>query len=312
LLALYGQTASAMRRFFFSFACPGDNEALNVYFTHTPFTRQIFWLFLAPVNTKPYMSDSTFHFPGVTLLVTHYNRSRSLERLLDRFKTLNCSFENIVVSDDGSKPEHIIYIQSLHNRFDFELVTTPKNKGLGNNINKGQDAVKSPLTLYVQEDFDPTFEFPSKFKAALDIINEREDIDIIRFYAYFKYPYLKPFRDGFSEMQFDLLKPGYKKFYYYSDHPHLRRSNFFEKFGRYAEGEKVEKTEYLMMMSFLRKKGKALFYEDFQSLFVQKNSAEEPSTVRRNFWRENESFFITMARHGYRYVKFNFDVLFSR
>jgi glycosyltransferase involved in cell wall biosynthesis len=253
-----------------------------------------------------------YRFPEVTLLITHYNRSRSLERLLKRYKDLNCVFGSIVVSDDGSKPEHVEYINNLHKDYSFQLVTTEKNKGLGNNINKGQDAVTTPFTLYVQEDFDPTEHFPGRFNEAVKMLKERPDLDIVRFYAYFKYPYLKPYKHGFSEMEFNLVKPGYKKFYYYSDHPHLRRSNFLQKFGRYPEGKKVEKTEYLMMMSFLKKKGKGLFYEDFQELFVQKNSAEEPSTVKRNFWRQSESMLITMARHGYRYLKFNFDVLFSK
>ncbi len=48
-----------------------------------------------------------YKFPNVTLLITHYNRSGSLERLLNAFEKLNCSFENIVVSDDGSKAFHI-------------------------------------------------------------------------------------------------------------------------------------------------------------------------------------------------------------
>src|SRR5690349_6643889 len=176
-----------------------------------------------------------YHFPDVTLLITHYNRSRSLERLLRRFRDLSCAFGDIVVSDDGSKPEHLEYIGNLKQHFDFNLVTTEKNKGLGNNINKGQDAVKTPFTLYVQEDFDPTDIFPASFEKAVNIFRSREDLDIIRFYAYFKYPYLKPYKDGFSEMEFGLMKPGYRKFYYYSDHPHLRRSNFLHKFGRYPE-----------------------------------------------------------------------------
>jgi hypothetical protein len=113
-------------------------------------------------------------------------------------------------------------------------------------------------------------------------------------------------------MLFSLWKPGYKKFYAYSDHPHLRRSSFFEKFGRYAEGQKVEKTEYLMMMSFLRKKGKAVIYENIHELFQQKNSSAEPSTVKRNFWRESEGFLLTQLRHLYRHVKFNADYLFGR
>ncbi|MFT3933055.1 MAG: glycosyltransferase family 2 protein [Chitinophagaceae bacterium] len=250
-------------------------------------------------------------FEDVTLLVTHYNRSRSLERLLNSFNQLGFVFGDIVVSDDGSKPEHLDYLKSLSNKLNFRLVTTEKNKGLGNNINKGQDAVKTPLTLYVQEDFDPLAIFTEQFKNALEIIHSRSDVDVVRFYAYTKYPYLKPIGNGFSEMLFSIWKPGYKKFYAYSDHPHLRRSNFFEKFGRYAEGRKVEKTEYLMMMSFLRNKGKAVFYEDINGLFEQKNSSAEPSTVKRN-WLRSENFAVAGVRHLYRHVKFNFDYLFGK
>lgn len=249
------------------------------------------------------------HFKDVTLLVTHYNRSRSLEHLLQSFKNIECSFADIVVSDDGSKPEHLNYISQLHNRFDFRSITTPVNKGLGNNINKGQDTVHTAYTLYVQEDFEPAFDFAVHFQHAIDIAEERKDIDIVRFYAYFKFPYLKPFRNGFSEMQFKWWLPGYKKFYYYSDHPHLRRSNFFEKFGRYPEGVKGDVTEYRMMMSFLKNKGKAMFYEDYKSLFFQKNSAEEPSTMKRNLWRESNNIFIHLMREAYRHFKFNYDLL---
>lgn len=253
---------------------------------------------------------NTYHFSDVTLLVTHYNRSRSLERLLYSFKNLGVSFGDIVVSDDGSKPEHLGYLKSLQDKLSFRLVTTEKNKGLGNNINKGQDAVSTPYTVYVQEDFDPLPVFPEHFADGLDIINKRNDVDIVRFFAYSRYPYLKPLGKGFSEMLFSVWRPGYKKFYAYSDHPHLRRSNFFQKFGRYAEGQKVEKTEYLMMMSFLRKKGKGVIYENIHDLFEQKNSSAEPSTVRRNFWRESEGFVFANMRHLYRHLKFNFDYLF--
>src|SRR5690349_1030002 len=113
---------------------------------------------------NPIMTEAlSYHFPEVSLLVTHYNRSRSLERLLKRYKELNCVFGEIIVSDDGSKPEHLDYINSLKSNYTFTLVTTEKNKGLGNNINKGQDAVTKPFTLYVQEDFDPTAAFPGRF-----------------------------------------------------------------------------------------------------------------------------------------------------
>ena len=255
---------------------------------------------------------ATLHFGNVTLLVTHYNRSRSLERLLQSFKKLGISFGAIVVSDDGSEPGHLDYLKLLQDGLGFRLITTEKNRGLGNNINKGQDAVTTAYTLYVQEDFDPMPAFAGRFADGLTIIDKRKDIDLVRFYAYTNYPYLQPVGNGFSLMLFAIWKPGYRKFYAYSDHPHLRRSNFLQKFGRYAEGKKVEKTEYMMMMSFLRKKGKAVIYKNIHELFEQKNSPAEPSTVRRNFFRESQGWIITGMRHLYRHLKFNFDYFFGK
>jgi glycosyltransferase involved in cell wall biosynthesis len=248
------------------------------------------------------------HFESVTLLITHYNRSSSLERLLKSYKNLDCSFGGIVVSDDGSKEEHLSRLKKLQQEYVFDLVTTPKNKGLGNNINKGQDAVKTPYTLYVQEDFEPAADFALHFGNSLNMMDERSDLDIVRFYAYVKYPYLKPYKDGFSEMYIHRWSADYMKIYYYSDHPHLRRSNFFEKFGRYAEGLKGDRTEYLMCVSFIRNKGKGLFYNKYKELFYQKNSEEEPSTMTRSDWKQSPNIFIRIVRDVYRQVKYNYDL----
>lgn len=262
------------------------------------------------IQTNLNSSDNYF-LKDVSLLITHYNRSVSLERLLRKFKDYHVFFEDIVVSDDGSNSEHLERIQQLQHQYQFRLITTPVNKGLGNNINKGQDSVNTALTLYVQEDFEPVPQIGEYLSEAVEMMNERTDLDIIRFYAYFKYPYLKPFRNGFSEMVFKFGLPRYRKFYYYSDHPHLRRSDFLRKFGRYTEGVKGDVTEYNMMMSFLKKGGKGLFFEDYQSLFYQKNSSDEPSTMKRDFWRESNNFLITGLRHLYRHVKFNYDLFLS-
>ncbi|REA57061.1 glycosyl transferase family 2 [Dyadobacter luteus] len=248
-------------------------------------------------------------FSDVTLLITHYNRSSSLERLLKAFSDLDCHFGDIVVSDDGSRPEHLEQLSEIHRTYPYRLVSTPVNRGLGNNINKGQDAVKTTYTLYVQEDFVPKAIFPANLTTALKFLQQRSDLDVIRFYAYFKYPYLKSIGQGFSEMVFRFSAPGYKKFYYYSDHPHLRRTSFFEKFGRYPEGIKVEATEYKMMISFLKNKGKALQFDDPSALFDQLNSSDEPSTVSRNKWRVNNNPLIVFLRHLYRHIKFNYDYL---
>ena len=257
------------------------------------------------------MSES-FSFPGVTLLITVYNRHRSLERLLAAFRDLNCQFEDIVVSDDGSRPEHLDKIRELQSNYTFRLITTPKNGGLGHNINKGQDAIKTPYTLYVQEDFVPRDVFPAILKESLQYMNERSDLDMVRYYSYFKYPYLKPVKHGLSEMNFKAYLPGYRKYYMYSDHPHLRRSSFLQKFGRYVEGKNVDITEYTMMIHFLQKKGQALYYEDHKGIFDQLNSADEPSTTKRNYLRESNNPFITLARHAYRFLKFRYDYHFLK
>jgi glycosyltransferase involved in cell wall biosynthesis len=252
------------------------------------------------------------NFEDVTLLITHYNRSSSLDRLLRHFKQLGFNFGGIVVSDDGSKPEHLDRLKELSQVYGYNLVTTEKNKGLGNNINKGQDQVKTAFTLYVQEDFVPKPLFKEKFPVALEAMKAENGLDIVRFYAYFKYPYLRPFKAGFSEMLFSPMKWGYKKFYFYSDHPHLRRSNFFSSFGRYPEGLAVERTEYRMMMSVLKNNGKALFYDQINDLFSQENSSAEPSTVRRNYWRDAKNPLVVGAKHTYRLLRFNMDLLFAK
>lgn len=246
-------------------------------------------------------------FDAITLLITHYNRSKSLERLLNAFNEQGIAFGDIVVSDDGSKPEHLERLKEMAGPYHFRLITTPVNKGLGNNINKGQDAVNTPYTLYVQEDFDPLPGYAQHLADAFDIMQDRKDVDMVRFYAYFKYPYLKPYKKGFSEMMFGIWKPGYRKFHIYSDHPHLRRSSFFNKFGRYAEGIKGDRTEFLMALSFLKNKGKAMFYEDYKGLFDQVNTSTEPSTMKRSDFRQSTNPFIAAARSIYRNIKHTYQ-----
>lgn len=256
-----------------------------------------------------------YYFPEVSLLITHYNRSQSLARLLQAFKDQQFMFGEIVVSDDGSKPEHQFKLKQLQTDFDFKLIKTPQNKGLGNNLNKGQDSVSKPFTLYVQEDFVPVPGFAAHFQDALQLMENEPKFDIIRFYAYFVYPYLKPYQKGFSEMIFSNRTINHLKFYYYSDHPHLRRSSFLQKFGRYPEGIKGDLAEYQMAISFIKNKGKGLFYNQFNTLFDQCNSSAEPSTMRRSNWRQNKNFIVLMARAvylKYKLLKGHLDLLMAK
>ena len=103
-------------------------------------------------------------------------------------------------------------------------------------------------------------------------------------------------------MLFKWWYPGLDKFAFYSDHPHLRRDTYFQKFGRYLEGTSGDKTEFGMMMSVLQNKGKAFFYDEHKSILEQVNSSDEPSTMKRNMWRNSDNFLISRARVVYRYL----------
>lgn len=257
------------------------------------------------------MINDNFYFPHVTLLITHYNRSRSLENLLRSFSDLGCRFGDIVVSDDCSDPAHLKQIIKLRESFPLTLVASDKNGGLGHNINKGQDRVNTPYTLYVQEDFTPCESFPAKFKTSLAIMEEDKGLDIVRFWSYFPYPYLRNEKEGFYEMYMKPFARNYHKIYCYGDTPHLRRSSFLKKFGRYQEGISGDRTEYKMCISFIQNRGRGLFYKDCRSLFVHENTEEEPSTMHRVSWRQGNSLPIRVARNMYRQVKYNLDIHFK-
>ncbi|WP_461451378.1 glycosyltransferase family 2 protein [Mucilaginibacter sp.] len=241
------------------------------------------------------------HFPDITLLVTTYNRSKSLNNLLSKFKAQQITFGDIVVSDDSSKAEHVAAIRALQDIYNFRLITAEKNQGLGGNINKGQDAVKTPYTLYVQEDFEPLEGFLTHFTDALGFMETDKELDLVRFYAYFKYPYTKPYGKGFSQMLFSIspFANNHIKFYVYSDHPHLRRSNFLEKFGRYQPHVNVDKSEFGLAISFIKNKGKAIIFDKFNTVFEQVNTSDEPSTANRAGWRESKNPFFLAVRAVY-------------
>ncbi len=255
-----------------------------------------------------------YTFDQITLLITHYNRSASLERLLQSIEDLHLKFRETIVSDDGSKTEHLHYLNRLKEKYGFKLICSDKNKGLANNINKGQQAVSSPYTLYIQEDFVPARSFREHLKNGLELMEEDPLIDLVRFYAHYRHPYLKPLRNGFSEMRFQFWSPGSKQFWCYSDNPHLRRSNFLEKFGFYREGIGSDKAELQKAISFLQKKGKAIIHDDFRTIFLHENDSEEPSQVSRKKFRKflqvTDLFLIKTARTTYRNIKFRIQYLF--
>jgi hypothetical protein len=67
-----------------------------------------------------------------------------------------------------------------------------------------------------------------------------------------------------------------------------------------------------MAISFLKNKGKGMFYEDFKGLFNQRNSEDEPSTMTRSDLRQSSNPVISLARAIYRNVKHTADLLFYK
>lgn len=251
-------------------------------------------------------------FPNVGLLITHYNRSKSLETLLATICSLSCFFHEIVVSDDGSEKTHLEHLNYLKSIYSFKLITSPRNRGLGHNINKGQDEITSEYTLYIQEDFIPTEYFPTCLKQALLRMENNKNIDIVRYWSYFTYPYLGCISaDGYAEMRPKLWGVKYNKMYCYNDTPHLRRTSFFDRFGRYEEDLTGDETEYRMCLSFLRNKGVGLFYVDSTKLFKHQNTAEEPSTMGRPNWMKSRQFFIRLYIALRKQIRFNYDIHFK-
>ncbi|MCD6011888.1 MAG: glycosyl transferase family 2 [Flavipsychrobacter sp.] len=242
---------------------------------------------------------AAYNFPGVTLLITHFNRSSSLERLLSTLRNFGCNFDDIVVSDDGSRPEHQEKLKQIQPIYNFRLIPGKDTHGFPVNINKGQDAVTTPYTLYIQEDFVPLEGCAQHLVDALEIMKERPDIDYVRFWSFYRYPNLKPFGKGFSETYYSPWNLSHYKFFMYSDNPHLRRSNFLQKFGRYQEDIDGNISEYRMSISFMQKKGKGLFYNEYETLFEHSNSEDEPSSFDRASWRSSQSVMFKLLRWAY-------------
>lgn len=248
-------------------------------------------------------------YKEITLLITHYNRTVSLERLLLSIEKLDIAFAEIIVSDDGSDAAHLLYLKQLQEMYKFNLVTSEKNKGLAANINKGQRAASTPYVLYVQEDFEITPLFKTVLPESLAMMKTDKDLDLVRFFAHFRYPYLQPYVGDFEEVAIPALAFDYNKIYAYSDTPHLRRASFEQKFGAYREDLRADRMEYRMCISFIVNKGRCVINRHYASLFMHENLSLEPSTATRPFRQSSKEFVIRVMRYWYRQLKYNWDLL---
>ena len=247
-------------------------------------------------------------YQDVTLLITHFNRPSSLERLLEGFLKLEMNFAEIIVSDDGSKQVNFSKLITLQKKYNFNLVASEKNRGLGNNINKGQDKVKTNYTLYIQEDFVATEKFIQVLYDSVQLFEDDKKLDLIRYFSILTYPYLKNLKEDFLEMFIPAIALRYLKIYMYSDTPQLRRTTFLKKFGRYFENIGGDRMEYWMCVSFIQNKGKCLIHKDYKTLFEHENLNTEPSTIPRAKWKQKNTLMLNLTKSIYRQLKYNYDL----
>jgi glycosyltransferase involved in cell wall biosynthesis len=154
----------------------------------------------------------------------------------------------VILCDDGSPP----VVQARYASMGFDLLLLEsRNRGLGHNQNKGIRAAKGDYVLHLQDDWE--CRGPSDFiEAGIELLEERPDVGLVRYYDE---PKNIPFKRHISAtgrvsaifQSKDLATQGH---FGYSDTPHLKRRNFHERFGSYAEGVSMTAMEIEMREAF--------------------------------------------------------------
>ena len=193
------------------------------------------------LNTK--MSNSA----DVSVLFITYNRSDLLAiavaALRERLSTGNLQVEYIA-SDDASTTEHLAQIRAL--LFD-KIVFSDRNRGLGNNCNKGIAAARGRYILQVQDDCKFVGS-EADLQTALRILDADCDVGVLQLTP--QTPWLSHEtrrladgieydvyeNDGDPELRASGVRP-------YSDQPHLKRREFCLEIGPYAEGVPMTRME---------------------------------------------------------------------
>jgi len=182
--------------------------------------------------------------PKVSVVFITYNRP---DFLVDSIKAIrnNCKYPNLelIVSDDGTKPS---IKKFLHDLAIDKLVTSETNQGLGANSNKGIKAATGEYILHLQDDFECVSTEPF-IEKSIQIIKNHSDVGLVRLHHSTRFPnkidYKLPDGTPYSILGFDQPKDMKNNIYIYSDHPHLKKSNFHDKSGYFTEGLKVGETE---------------------------------------------------------------------
>lgn len=176
----------------------------------------------------------------VSVLLVTYNRADLLEQtfhhLRERLNTSGLTLE-YVITDDASASEHLEKVLALPAG---KHVTTPVNRGLGNNCNKGIAACAGKLIFQLQDDWE--FLGPADvLKTAMRILDADPEIGVVQLIdAVPELPHeLRTLADGttyraFANDGLSQRRPSGAR--PYSDQPHVKHRQFIHDIGPYQEG----------------------------------------------------------------------------
>ena len=182
-------------------------------------------------------------WPLVSVLFITYKRVHLLKTAVESFRQ-HTSYPNIevVIADDGSGPEIQAIIRTLPADV-FALL--PKNHGLGANNNNGLRHCSGKYILMLQDDW-PCYGPPDYLRESVRVMEANPRLGLVNF-AGAKHPVdaMQPLT-GATEPCFVTPVPlddGTKRYFLYSDQPHLISRTAFEHVGFYKEDRDMEQCE---------------------------------------------------------------------
>jgi glycosyltransferase involved in cell wall biosynthesis len=175
--------------------------------------------------------------PLVSVLFATYNRPHTLVATYETFLiTTDYPRERLqlVVTDDGSDDE----TQALIRRLDFDVYCfAPRNQGLGANLNKGLRACRGEFTLLLQDDW-VCMRRPDYLRKAVAALRAFEDVGLVLLHDWGDCLGAETRRvDGADLRILAAYSPdGREEKRLYTDNPHVKRRDYHDIVGWYAEG----------------------------------------------------------------------------
>ena len=189
----------------------------------------------------------------LSVIFFSYNRTGYLAQTIHDFLrrcTLPRSRMELIISDDGSKKQHIPRLKEISSKFEIDQLLLSAHGGMGSSFNIGLKAATGEYILHLQDDWSLTHtsNFVSK---SIQILKTDKNIAMVRLAMLGNE--MTPFNpNGQTPVSYDGISAVdlSQDFYVYSDNPHIKPKRFHEEFGYYKEADHPEHVEKDMCTRF--------------------------------------------------------------